>query len=635
MSEKQSRQLQNIYSNSCDAASLCQAIAHDLNSNFVLIAWYMKELTWYIPCIYIDSHLHSTGWYLDEKPSFDNIPIEYTSNLKPTHLYQTTNKMILFASETSQIHTSYAFTIKVFLDMLYVLDINQRQLYHKELLLSNICHSIRTPLNGILHMTNMLMNDINNTNSLNQEHLRYLNQSSLSLANNIFDIIDVTQLDIGKLQINKSICNIREIISQVVSIARTMNKATDVKIDHYIDPIVPSFAYTDPKRLKQILINLFDNALKYTQKGEVTLFATASLIFLDHEKCDTIDQKINDPDSHHDQYQVTFSIQDTGIGISNEQQKILFKPPEIIQNSKQYGISLRVSYLLAQKLGGSLYLKHSSKHKGSCFELSLVVYDEEPPEYNSKTLKLLKDKTVLLLDDSNDKITICQVLDQVRMIYHNASSYEEILILHINKDYDLVICNMNIKKENSIEICNKLRKAWHNKKTKYLALTDDPVSIPKNIFDELVTLPVEAYSFKTKLIELFNQTPEISPTTSTKNTYILVVDDERINRIITEKLLRSRGYSHVDLACSGEEAISMIKARPNYYTVVLTDIRMPNMNGFELASHIKKLCSNTQPKILGVTAQMLMDDEPTELFDEFLYKPVDLNELISAIKKIA
>lgn len=625
MSEKQARKLQQIYSNTGTAEALCQTIAYDLTADFVLITWHMKELLWYIPCIYCSEQIYDTGWYLEEKPALHNMPIKPPGD-KKTHVYHVDDKLIFFSSDTFSIGTNYAFTLRAYLDMLYAADLTHRQFKRKEILLSNICHSIRTPLNGVLHMTNMLMAETSNSD-ITREHLQYLHQSALTMANNIFDIIDITQLDIGKLPINKTVCNVRDVISQVIRVARSMNKARDVTIDYHTDPLVPHYAYTDFKRVKQILINLFDNALKYTHSGEVTLYTTASLVFPDQESGDS--SWDNTPG---EQYQVIFTVSDTGIGLSEEQKNTLFKPVETVPQTSQYGIGLQVSYRLAQKLGGTLQLKTSDKDRGSCFELSLVVYEEEPPSYNRDTLKALAGKTALLIDDSNDRIAICQALDSLEMTYNIASDYEEILVLHLGKKYDLVICKTNMEHENGIDICTKLQREWKSVRgMRFIGVTDDAFTIPKGMFDIVIGLPIEQSALKEKIVDLFSAAV-ITPAAKDR-LFILAVDDERINRVVTEKILRNRGYRNIDTAGSGEEALMLLKSRPSYYNVVISDIRMPHMNGFELAKRISQECM-PRPHLIGLTAQMIMDDEPAARFDELIFKPINLDELDSCLQRV-
>jgi signal transduction histidine kinase/DNA-binding response OmpR family regulator len=638
----------DIYHNSHDVQSLCLTIAHDWNTKFILISWYITENTWYIPMIF-DKNIRgletnkSLGWYINEEPTADNIPILHSDLINPV-VYKYDNRIIIIDSSKT-IDSIYLFVVESFINSLAHANCKERNKYQREILLNNICHSIRTPLNGILHMTNMLLSTdkltrrstskqtkkmsssnippLTSTDKLNIEHLQYLNQSVVSLANNIFDIVDMSQLSLGKLKINKDIFNVRELVNQVIAISTTMSKNKSINVDYYVEHIVPEYAYCDAKRIKQILINLMENAFRNTTSGEVTLYVTASLIYLDYEDCNYNHERCSKKMTN--QYNITFKVADTGSGIDDKTVAMLFKPTKVLLHQKHHGIGLRVSYLLADKLGGDLRLKSTSPN-GSTFELSIIVYEEEPPKFDSATLKTLSNKRVLLIDDSNDKINVCKVMDACCIIYNIASSYEEVLILHMHKTYDLIICQTQLKDEDSINIAERLSDNWGN--ALFLAISSNSKILPKGIFHDSISLPIEEYTIKNKLITMFNTNYD----TNTNTISILAVEDEQINRIIIEKLLRAKGYTDIEMVSNGKEALKILDS--NKYNIVLVDIRMPIMSGFEFAQHVHTIFGKNRPRLIGITAQMIMEDDPKELFDDFVYKPVNIDELDKKIKKM-
>jgi len=542
------------------------------------------------------------------------------------------DKCRLLVNSEKELDPHYKFVVESFMKELESADNKKRTTYKQQMLISNICHSIRTPLNGILHTTNMLMttdrmlrrSTLKNTHAvpdttsrLNKDQLSHLNQSAVTLANNIFDIIDMTQLTVGSLNMVKSVFNVRELINQVLSVAKTLTKSKKVSLEYYIEPLVPDYAFSDMKRIKQVLINLLTNSFHNTKKGEVSLYVGASLVYLDEED----NESASSGDAN--QYNITFTVSDTGIGIEQKVADDLFKPPEILLDKKHYGIGLRVSYLLATKLGGDLMLKSTSAH-GSSFVFSIITYEEEQPSFDSNTLKTLKNKRVLLLDDSSDKTKICKVLEDYGMEYTVASSYEEILVLHLEKTFDLVICQTDLQSEDGIVISEQLNEQYD---ALFLAIADSSIPLPTGVFHERISMPSEPFTIKNKLTAIFNtKYDDVDAVTK-----LLVVEDEPINRIIIEKLLRSVGYTCIDLASNGKEALDMILA--NKYDVLLVDIRMPIMNGFELAKEVSKM--DKSPIVIGVTAQMILESDPQELFDAFVYKPINIEELDQKIKQLS
>lgn len=599
----------DIYRNSHDVRRLCLTMAHDFISDFVMISWHVAENTWYIPIIHDNKYQFESKLYIDEMPAKDNIPVAH-SVLNHLQVLDFKN-IVIFINTARRIPITYKFVVEAFSKSLLVADMEIRRKYRQQMLISNICHSIRTPLNGILHMTNMLMAS-EHRNQLNEEHLVHLNQSAVSLANNIFDIVDVTQLSIGNLRITKDVFNVRELVNDVIAVAKTLLKTRLTTLEFYVEPIVPEYAFRDMKRIKQILINLLTNAFHNTKQGEVSLYLGATLVHLDEE--DDISVCADSA-----QYNLKFIVTDQGNGMSSEVVSGLFKPPEILLNTKQYGIGLRVSYLLANRLGGDLSLKYTSK-LGSSFEFNLITYEEEQPMFDSNTLKSLRGKRVLLLDDSTDKAKICKVFTDYFMNYVTASSYEEILILHMDKVFDLVICQTSLRDEDGVIIAEQLRTQYN---ALFMAIIDDNIPLKRGVFHERMSLPSEAFTIKRKITTIFNT----NYSNIDSNTKLLVVEDEPINRIIIEKLLRLLGYTSIDLASNGKEALAMVLL--NKYNVLLVDIRMPIMNGFELAMAVTKhfVANPLKPKMIGVTAQMVMDGDPRDLFDDFIYKPIDLDEL--------
>lgn len=677
----------DIYHNSPDIDSLYKTLSHTLRSPVIIIGWKVVDNLWYIPAIYdnatIDKNKYDKGWYLDEVPSDRNIPNVYKIN-KPFNIKLFNEKILLYKSDIS-ITKTYMFIIEMFISNLKNKDAQKRYKFRTDLLLSNICHSIRTPLNGILHTTNMIMESDKTIakphKNINKKHLEYLNKSVVSLANNIFDIIDVTQLNLGKLKIVKSSFNVREMVNDVYKIANSLNKSPNIIIKQYVDPIVPLYAYSDMKRIKQILVHLLENAINSTSNGEIILFVDANLIYdnssikslsstaplhnllnsIEHTQPNTqtdilstsptsstntinknkqieekkhrtldIDRELSLSISDFDDetpksYNLIITVSDTGMGIKDEHIRNIFRPPEVTNNSKQYGIGLRVSYLLSKRLGGSLRLKKSVINKGSSFEFNLVVSEEQAPTYDNNSIKSLKNKSVLIIDKSNDKINLGKVLNNYSLNYTIASTYDEVLMLHYNKQYDLII----IKKDTQLtdDIIRQIKEHWG--KSLYMGITSDN---HKKIYHETITTPIEDETFLLKLITIFNTDYNTSNTNSMIN--ILIVDDEEINRIVLEKLLRQRGYKNIDIAINGRDALQMIKQDPANYDLLLLDIRMPLMSGFELADELYKLYGDQAPKMIGQTAQMIMDNEPKPYFNQFVYKPINMKILEKKINML-
>lgn len=610
MSEK----LINIYRNSPSVENLCKYLKHDLLCDFILVYWYVNNGFWFIPIIYdglIEDALNDNkglNWYVNEEPTSTNIPIRH-SKLTDVMIIKSKSAGILLSKiNPSQIDPTYKFTIETFIETMALNDLLRRQKIKQEIMLSNISHSIRTPLNGILHMTNSIIN----SSVPQKDHLEFLKQSSVALATNIFDIVDMTKLELGKLNINREVFNLYDMIASVITLANQLNKSNTVVLDSYIEKSVPEYICGDQKRIKQILINLLENSLQYTTNGEIYLYVSSTVVSLQNEDSERENSLIANTDelySSESQYLINFVVKDTGSGMDELTQKNLFKPLELIDNSKPHGLSLRISFMLANVLNGKLSLLYSKPSVGSCFEFSLVANEEEQPAVITNTLKSLKNKNIILFDDTNDHTSMSKFLIKYKTNLTVVSSIEELSVLHSDKKVDMVI----IKSINEV------------------------IENIKQIFPDCLYLIVEPLlefnliEFKIKLIDLFGRK---KPPKAFK---ILVAEDEQINRIVIEKLLKQLGYQKIDLANNGDEALKMIKDNIGYYDVILIDIRMPLMNGFELANNIKKLYDSNDlqlPRMIGITAQVILKNERKPWFNDFVYKPIDIKDLENMIKKI-
>jgi len=617
------------YHNDPTSENLCKLVAHTYSCKFITVAWYLGNLCWYVPVV-LDTHIddnpntnNGSGWYISDELTVKNIPIRHSKINQSSELKTKTAK-ILYAniagvpnsddttnSDGSSVYVHFA--ICAWLDKLYSDDMLKRQKFRQELMLSNISHSVRTPLNGILHMTRTLMTipELKNIEDPRiYETLQYLNQSSVSLATNIFDIIDLTKLELGKLILNKDIFNIRDMLESTMELANTFNKSEDVEINMYIDDSVPEYIYSDSKRVKQILINLLENALQHTKAGEVNVHVCATVIDLASENKS---RDINLPY----QYMISFIIKDTGTGIAASIKESLFKPLEILTSSKDQGLSLRISYLLAKYLNGGVKLIESSVGTGSCFEFHLVVCDEEPPVVYSKTLQDLKNKSVLLIDTTNSHNSVCSIFERYQMKFIVASDIREISILHTNKPFNLVI----IKAHEDSGLISTV-KSLFQAPILYMADTHS-----KSV-DYFISIDSDESDIKLKLIDIFNNRCEIQR----DSIHILVVEDEQISRIVMEKILRGLGFTHITLTANGEEALKLYARQPTLFDLVLCNIRMPLMSGFELADKIYKI--NPNAKMIGITAQVIIDDDLKPWFNEFIYKPINPIELHKKIMAV-
>lgn len=659
----------DVYKNAPSVENLYKILIYELDCDFVMISWAVSKQYWYIAYIYdsgMEKQIPDTGWYLNSEPDETNIPIKHSKLCNVLSIKSTLGKIIYAKITTHErtvsprsikgstpivelesvtrvdslpphtfiIDPTYRFIVEAFLDKIAYNDMIKRQKRMQEAMLSNISHSIRTPLNGILHMCNSIRESASTSGAeFNSgkvsEQLEYLNQSAVTLATNIFDIIDLTKLELGKLSLNKEVFNVREMITTVMSLANSLNKNKNVTLDYYVAPSVPDYIYSDRKRIKQILINLLENSLLYTTTGEISLLVDSTIINLSEEDSGRENSIVENSHGMYDtaiQHSISFIVKDTGSGMDEQTKSILFKPSEITTDTKQHGISLKISNMLSSLLNGKLSLVHSEPGKGSCFEFNIVACEEEMPERQTRTLNALKGKTVLLIDATSERIELCKVLEKYNMKYTISSTYEEAIILHSAKSFDMVIIH-----DDELEAYKDIK--THINVGILLGIGDVSKPTKLTMFTDVMSVPSNSEQYKVKILELFNSSSDH------KNIFdkckILVVEDEQINRIVIEKILRQLGYKKIYLAVNGHDALKQYDfVNPD---IMLIDIRMPLMNGFELAEHVHHMCilrNTEEPKMLGVTAQVVLEDDIKPWFKDFVYKPIDIFELDKKIHEL-
>jgi two-component system, OmpR family, aerobic respiration control sensor histidine kinase ArcB len=451
--------------------------------NFILISWCIKEGTYYIPVLY-DAKIDKEPLYIEKyvysEPDKDHIPIRH-SVLVDLKMIKAQNSIFIYDGEIDEL---YLTAIKYCLISLSLNDLVKRSKSRHELTLSNICHSVRTPLNGILNFTNLLMNK---TDSISiDDIILNLNNEAITLANNIFDIVDLTQLELGKIKLNHQTFNLHDVINQAI-------KIVNMSIISHIEETVPKIVYADEKRIQQSIISILDNANKRQyMSSSIILFVSADFVDTSNE----LEVSNNDKSHSTTQYCISFIVKDNGIPIDEKTKEFIFKPIELTANDKQQAIGLRVAYLLAKLLNGVLALKYSDI-KETCIRL---------------------------------------------------------------------------------DIC----------------LEEDIESIKE-----------------------------------TKNLNILIVEDEKNNQIVLDKLLHSIGYNQLTIVSTGRDALN--KLSMEHYDLILLDIRLPDLSGFEIAKHVKGLYKSI--KIICVTAQALFEDNVDD-FDDIIYKPVNAKELGEKLSKL-
>ncbi len=502
--------------------------------------------------------------------------------------------------------------------------------------LANMSHEIRTPLNGVIGFTDLLMKT-----PLTETQLQYMStvhHSAHSLLDLINDILDFSKIEAGKMELSLEKSDIFRLGSQVSDVTKYQAHSKGLELVVKISPYLPRYFYLDDVRVRQILINLLTNAIKFTQKGEVLLEV----------------RELKKEDTPSGTYR--FSVKDTGIGIPKEKQSKIFEAfaQEDATTSRKYGgsgLGLAISNKLLGLMGSELKLK-STLGEGSEFYFDLEVVTEDGASNSRK--KELSIKHVLVVDDnSTNRELILEVLSgegiKVDEVENGMAALE--FLANGNK-VDLILMDYRMPYLNGLETTKKIRQA------NFPDASDIPImllsSSNEDDWDEtsFATLNIHQKLIKPlrseQLFEAFHAldfpdkkeenplvTLKFEPSFEDKEFSIIVAEDNPVNMKLTKVLLSKIGPNfQIRTVENGLEAYEEFVKEPA--DLILMDVQMPVMNGYEAAQAIRDLPSGEKVPIVSLTAGTVSGEKERCLeagMSDYLSKPVVHTSLVNMLLK--
>jgi len=480
--------------------------------------------------------------------------------------------------------------------------------------LSKMSHEIRTPMNAIIGMAELILRD-NLTPSVREQAVT-IRQSGDHLLSIINDILDLSKVESGKLELVKSDYLFHSTIQDVISIIKMRMANPDVRFAAYLQADIPNSLHGDEVRVRQVLLNILTNALKYTKKG--------------HFSFDITGEKKNE-----EIYILTMRIKDTGIGIKPEDASMLFKEfaqfdLEKNRNVEGTGLGLAITNNLIQLMDGNIEVK-SVYGEGSEFIITLPQgYTDgkaETPRFSDKTV-LLYCRTALCID------YITRAFDDLAATYHIANSADDLNNKLAEAEWDFVFAEADMA-YTADEIVKK-----HQRTTKIVMLSDSYDAFYKardNQDFSLLVMPAYFISIVNVLngrdgdYFIDNRSVEqfVAPSAN-----VLIVDDIETNLKVGQGLLKLYGMN-IDTCLSGKASIEAVLAKE--YDLVLMDHMMPEMDGIEATKIIRSLGGkHANMPIVALTANAIVGAREMFLqngFDDFLSKPIEVNKLNSILAK--
>lgn len=529
--------------------------------------------------------------------------------------YQSKTKKLLKFSRTAQMEADLA---------------NQS----KSLFLANMSHEIRTPMNGVLGMTQLLR-----STKLTEEQyslVHTIQKSGEILLNIINDILDFSKIESGKLELEAEPIHLRNCIEDVLDIFG--HKIGDKKLDfvYKIEPDVPTTILSDETRLRQIIINLVNNAQKFTQSGEVEITAFV------HTK----------PTKNEERYKIGFAVRDTGIGIPASKLSSLFDAftQADISTTRKYGgtgLGLAICSKLSQLMGGNIQVE-SVVNEGTTFTFYIqaeALFEEDKSEIPAQILAEFNQKRAWIIDQNVASTEmLMRHLEEINLQAYGINDRQE-LNRKLNSGLipDITIIDYKDAIRDNLELVKLLRNRFPDSKIVLMA----PVAVYPNmkdepLFDGVITKPIKKEPFSRLLCDFYDF--QIRPDGQAVDTKeerehqlvpldILVAEDNPVNQQLLTMVLSKIGNFTVRVANNGLEAIEVLEKED--IDLIFMDVQMPKMDGLETTREIR---SNflEQPIIIALTANAMKEDEERCLnagMDGFLTKPFLIEEVTSILAK--